>query len=93
MFSAFENLDAEVDISRTLETVRENIKISAEESLGYYELKNHKPWFDKGCPELLAQRKQAKLQWLQDSSEINGDDLNNIRREASRHFRNKRRNI
>jgi hypothetical protein len=40
---------------------------------------------------LLAQRKQAKLQWLQDPSKINGDNLNNIRLEASRHFRNKNR--
>jgi hypothetical protein len=32
--------------------------------------------------------KQAKLQWLQDPSEINGDNLSNIRRETSRHFRN-----
>jgi hypothetical protein len=30
------------------------------------------------------------LIWLQDPSEINGDNLNNIRREASRHFRNKK---
>jgi hypothetical protein len=30
------------------------------------------------------------LQWLQDPSEINGDNLNNIRHEA-RHFRNKKR--
>jgi hypothetical protein len=34
------------------------------------------------------QRKQAKLQWLQDPSEINGDNLNNARCEASRYFRN-----
>jgi hypothetical protein len=31
------------------------------------------------------------LQWLQDPSEINGDTLNNIRRETCRHFRNKKR--
>jgi hypothetical protein len=31
------------------------------------------------------------LQWLQDPSEINGDNLNNVRREASRYFRNKMR--
>jgi hypothetical protein len=31
------------------------------------------------------------LQWLQDPSEINGDNLNNIKRETSRHFRNKKR--
>jgi IS5 family transposase len=31
------------------------------------------------------------LQWLQDQSEINGDNLNNVRWEASRYFRNKKR--
>jgi hypothetical protein len=31
------------------------------------------------------------LQWLQDPSEIKGDNLNNVRREASRHFRNKKK--
>jgi hypothetical protein len=31
------------------------------------------------------------LQWLQDPSEINGDNINNGRHEASRYFRNKRR--
>jgi hypothetical protein len=31
------------------------------------------------------------LQWLQDPSEINGDNLNNVRREASRHFMYKKR--
>jgi hypothetical protein len=34
------------------------------------------------CSKLLDQRKQAKLQWLHDPSEINGDNLNNIRCEA-----------
>jgi hypothetical protein len=51
----------------------------------------NKPWFDEGCSKLLDQRKQAKVQWLQDPSEINGDNLNNIRRETSRHFRNRKR--
>jgi hypothetical protein len=31
------------------------------------------------------------LQWLQDPSETNGDNLNNIRLEASRHFRDKKK--
>jgi hypothetical protein len=84
-------LDAEVEINSAWETIRENIKISTKESLGYYELKKHRSWFDKGCSKLLGQRKQAKLQWLQDPSEINGDNLNYIRLEASRHFRNKRK--
>jgi hypothetical protein len=52
-------------------------------------MKKHKPWFDERCSKSLDQRKQAKLQWLQDPSEINGDSLNNVRREASRYFRNK----
>jgi hypothetical protein len=55
--------------------------MSAKESLGYYELKKHKPWFDEGCSKLLDQKKQVKLQWLQNPNEINGDNLNNKRRE------------
>jgi hypothetical protein len=37
-----ENLDTEVDVTsnKAWETIRENIKISAKESLGYYELKD-----------------------------------------------------
>jgi hypothetical protein len=31
------------------------------------------------------------LQWLQDPSELNEDNLNNVRCEASRHLRNKKR--
>jgi hypothetical protein len=83
------NLDAEVDINRACEGIRENIKVSAKESLGCYELKKCKPWFDKECSGFLGQRIQAKLQWLQDPSKINGDNLNSIRHEASKHFRNK----
>jgi len=29
------------------------------------------------------------MQWLQDLNQSNVDNLNNVRREASRHFRNK----
>jgi hypothetical protein len=71
--------------------LRENIKISSKESLGYFESKQQNPWFDEGCSKLLGQRKQAKLQWLQNPSEINGVNLNNVRHEASRYFRNKKR--
>jgi hypothetical protein len=48
-----EDLDAEVEVNTAWESIRENINISAKESLGYYELKKHKPWFDKGCSELV----------------------------------------
>jgi hypothetical protein len=40
---------------------------------------------------MLRIRKQAKLQLLKDPSEVTGEKLINIRREASRYFRNKRR--
>jgi hypothetical protein len=87
-----------MNINRAWGTIRENIKISAKESLGYYELKKHKPWFDKECctfyvlrSKLVDQRKEAKVECLQDPSKTNGDNLNNIRCETSRHFRNKRR--
>jgi hypothetical protein len=63
-FAALEDIDVEVEINTIWETIRENIKISAKESLGYYEPKQHKPWCDEGCSELLDQRKQAKLQCL-----------------------------
>jgi hypothetical protein len=63
-FAALEDLDAEEEINSAWEMIRENIKISAKDSLGYFELKEHKPWFDEAYSELLDQRKQAKLQWL-----------------------------
>jgi hypothetical protein len=46
-FAALEHLDTEVDINRAWETIRESIKMSAKESLDYYELKKHKPWLMK----------------------------------------------
>jgi hypothetical protein len=41
-----EDLDAGVEINSAWEMIRKNIKISAKKSLGYCELKKHKPWFD-----------------------------------------------
>jgi hypothetical protein len=60
-FAALEDLDAEVEINSAWETIRENIKISAKESLGYSELEKHKLWFHEVCLKLFDQRKQAKL--------------------------------
>jgi hypothetical protein len=70
--------------------IRGNITISAKKSLDYCELKKNKPWFDQTCSK-LDQRKQAEFQWLQDTSEINGDNLRIVRHEANRYFRNKKR--
>jgi hypothetical protein len=47
-----EDLDAKVKINSAWEMIRENMKISAKESLGYFELKKHKSWFDEGCSKL-----------------------------------------
>jgi hypothetical protein len=61
-FAALKDLDAEVEVNSAWETIRENINISAKESLGYFEFKKHKPWFYIGSSELLAKSKQAKFQ-------------------------------
>ena len=86
-----ENLSDDEDINRAWENVKENIKTSAKESLGLQELKQHKPWFDEECLGFLDQRKQAKMQWLHDPSQSNVDILNNVRCDASRHLRNKKK--
>ena len=63
----------------------------AKESLGLHELKQNKPWFSEECLGFLDQRKQTKMQWIQDPSQSNVDILNNVRREVSSHFRNKKK--
>jgi hypothetical protein len=106
------NLEDNEDINRAWDTIRENIKISAKEYICHCKAKRHKPWFDEECLKSVDQRKQAKLQWLQDPSVVNEDNLSNVRfqvltaasmifrilnnlsnvrQEASRHFRNKKR--
>jgi len=54
------------DINRAWEDIKENIKTSAKDSLGLQDVKQHKPWFDEECLGFLDQRKQAKVQCLQD---------------------------
>jgi DNA repair ATPase RecN len=89
--AALENLEANRDLNRACDNIRENMKISAQESLGYCESKHRKPWFDEECSQLVDRRKQAKLQWLRDPTKGNEDTLRDVRREASRHFRNMKR--
>jgi hypothetical protein len=88
-FAALENLVDSGDINRAWDNIRQNINISAQESLGYCESKHRKSWFEEEWSKFVDRRKQAKLQWLQDPSEANEDNLSDVRREASRHFRNK----
>jgi hypothetical protein len=91
IFASLENLSDSEDINRAWENihVQEGIKAPAKESLGVHELKQHKPRFDEQCLGFLDQRKQAKMQWIQDPSQSNVDNLNNVRYDASRHFRHK----
>ena len=60
--------------------------MSAKQSLSLHELKQHKPWFDEEFLRFLDQRKQAKMQWVQDARQSNVDNLNNVRHEASQHY-------
>jgi len=88
-FAALENLNGDKNVNRAWKYIKENIKTSDKESLVPHEWKQHKPWFDKECVDFLGQRKQAKMQWIEDPSRSNVDNVNNVRRKASRHFRNK----
>jgi hypothetical protein len=87
-FAALENLDESFYINNAWESNRENIKTSAKDNLGYQKLKHNKPWFDNEWSKLID---QAKLQWLQNPNQINGDNLQNLRCETNRTFRNKKR--
>ena len=91
MFAALENLNDNDDINRAWQNIEENIKTSAKESLDLNELKRHKPWFDEERLRFLDQRKQDKMQWLQEQNQSDIDNLNNAMRETSKHFRNKKR--
>jgi hypothetical protein len=47
--------------------------------------------FNDECSKIIDHQKQAKLQWLQNPSQISGDNLQNLRHETSRTYRNKER--
>jgi hypothetical protein len=89
--AVLQTLDESFDINNAWESIRENIKTSVIDNLGYQKLKHNIPWFDDECSKLIDQRKQAKLQWLQNPNQINRDNLQNVRHETNRIFRNKKR--
>jgi hypothetical protein len=90
-YAMLESLDESFDINNAWESIRENIKTLAKGNLGYHRLKHNKPWFDDECSKLIDQLKQAKLQLLQNPSQIIADNLQNLRCETSRTFRKKKR--
>jgi hypothetical protein len=53
IFAALKSLDESFDINNAWECIRENIKTSAKENLGYQKLKHNKPWFDDKCSKLI----------------------------------------
>jgi len=77
-FATLENLSVDEDINRVCENIKENIKTSAKGSLGLQAMKQHKPWFAEECFGFSDQRRQAKMQWVQDPSQSNVDNLNNV---------------
>jgi hypothetical protein len=48
-FVVLENLDESFDINNAWESIRNNIKTSAKDNLGYHRLKHNKTWSDDGC--------------------------------------------
>jgi hypothetical protein len=82
--STLENLSDDKNINRAWESIKESIKTAAEEGLGLHESKQHKPWFDEECLGILDQR-------IHDLIQSNVDNLNNVRHNASRHSRNKKK--
>jgi hypothetical protein len=86
-----EDLDTKVVINSAWNMIEKISTIQPNTSQGFYALKKHKPWLDERFLELLDQRKQAKLQWLQEPVEIDGDNMNGVRHDANRYFWNKKR--
>ena len=55
-FAALENFSDSEDMNMAWENIKENIPTSAKKSLGLYELKQHKPWFDEECLRFLRSK-------------------------------------
>ena len=70
-FETSMNLRGSEAINKAWENLKENIKTSAKGSIGLQELQQQKPWFHEECIGFLDQRKQAKMQWVQDPSQSN----------------------
>jgi hypothetical protein len=60
-FAAPENLNVSQDINRAWENIKENIKISALESLGLHEWKQHIPWFAAECAQFYIKGSRLKF--------------------------------
>jgi hypothetical protein len=70
-----EDLSDSEDINRVWENIKKNIKSSAIDSQHLHEMKRQKPWFEEECLHFLDQRKRVKMQWVQNPSQSNVDNL------------------
>jgi hypothetical protein len=73
--AALGNLHAEVVINRAYGTIRENIKISAKESIGYYKLKKNKIMVRRRMLRIIRSEETSQIAVVTGSSEINGGVL------------------
>jgi len=89
-FVALENVSGDEDINRAWENMKENIETSDTESLGLQELKKHKPCFDKECSGFFRSKEAGRNTVDTGSKAKQCNNLNNVSREATRRFRNKR---
>jgi len=85
-FAALENVSDNKDLNIPWENIKGDITKLAKDSLGLFERKQHKPWFDEECSHCTDQGKQAKVQKLLDQKENNVDNQNNVMHEAIRYF-------
>ena len=69
----------------TILVCKNSVKIDIYNILNFISMKNEE------CLGFLDQRKRAKMQWVKDPCQSNVDNLNSVRREVSRHFRNKKK--
>jgi Zn-dependent M28 family amino/carboxypeptidase len=53
IFAALENLDERVDINNAWKSIRDDIKTSTKENLGYRRSKHNKPRFDDVYSKLM----------------------------------------
>jgi len=92
-FPALVNLLDRKNINRSWKNIEENIRSSAKENLGLYELKQHQPLFAEECLYFLDQGKQTKTQCLQDPNQCNVLTPNSVRPENSVYLRNNKKDI
>ena len=48
-FAALEKVNDDEDVNRTWENIKDNMRISVEESLDLLKFNQNKPWFDEEC--------------------------------------------